>query len=203
MPIVWTMPFPSPPWRLRGRLWVSSFAVGRGTPQRPAGVYAAAFADYQPGGVLAYRELLVARLVRDGAVPRVRITDIWVDSAVSRDGGWALWAIPKELADLQVRGRTAGVALHAVGEAAIAGSSVATARATGVRLPVVPRVPVRLSTVQERADGTAVRAGVAGRARISPCRIRWEFAAGGPLSWLRGRRPVAFWQVDDFAITFG
>src|SRR5690242_19335923 len=91
------MPFPSPPWQLRAEMWLSVFAV------RGSGLYGAALADYRPGGVLAYHELLVARLVRDGRHPRVRITDIWVDSEESRDGGRSLWAIPKELADLPLQ----------------------------------------------------------------------------------------------------
>src|SRR5688500_19005620 len=103
------MPFPSPPWNLRGTMWLSVFPVrSSGTPRRPAGLYGAAFVDYAEGGVLAYQELLVARLVRDGAVPRVHICDIWVDSAPSRDGGRALWAIPKELADLHRSDRSPG-----------------------------------------------------------------------------------------------
>jgi len=97
------MPFPSPPWSLTAQMWLSVFAVrDSGRPDRPAGVYGAAFVDYQEDGVLAYHELLVARL-HDAARRRVRITDIWVDSVVSRDGGRALWAIPKQLADLPLR----------------------------------------------------------------------------------------------------
>ena len=38
---------------------------------------------------------------------QVRITDIWVDSATSLEGGRSLWAIPKELAKLDVDSRTA------------------------------------------------------------------------------------------------
>ena len=75
-------------------MWLSLFAVPRGTPHRPAGLYGAAFVDYREDGVLSYQELLVARAVRDGAVPRVSITDIWVNSPTSRDGGRSLWAMP-------------------------------------------------------------------------------------------------------------
>ena len=46
-------------------MWLSLFAVrSSGTTDRPPGVYGAAFVDYHASGVMAYRELLVARLVR-------------------------------------------------------------------------------------------------------------------------------------------
>ena len=56
--------------------------------------------ELRAGQRLTYHELLVARLVRAGRSAHVRITDIWVDSPASRDGGRSLWAIPKHLADL-------------------------------------------------------------------------------------------------------
>jgi hypothetical protein len=88
------MPFPSPPWDLHAEMWLSLFAVrDSGREDRPAGLYGAAFVDYGEGGVLSYHELLVARLLGDGRVPRVRVTDIWVDSPESRAGGRALWAL--------------------------------------------------------------------------------------------------------------
>src|SRR4051812_42341112 len=103
------MPFPSPPWTLRADAWVSVFLLPSGSwPDRPAGAYGAAFVDYREGGVLRYHELLVARLVLDGRMPRVRVTDIWVDSPESMAGGRALWGIPKELADLPLDERRAG-----------------------------------------------------------------------------------------------
>ena len=67
-----------------------------------------------PGSDLTYSELLVARRARStsdgaGSIPRLsgplraslEITDIWVDSPASRNGGRELWAIPKELCDLE------------------------------------------------------------------------------------------------------
>ncbi len=94
--------YPAAPWRLHGSMWVTLFWLphaGVGADDvRPAGLYGAAWVDYVEPSPLSYRELLVARPVRDGVVPRVRITDIWVDSPASRDGGRALWAIPKGLA---------------------------------------------------------------------------------------------------------
>jgi Acetoacetate decarboxylase (ADC) len=198
------VPFPSPPWQLRGDMWLSVFPVrSTGTTDRPAGLYAAAFVDYGAGSVLAYRELLVARLVRDRARLRVTVTDIWVDSETSRAGGRSLWAIPKELADLRVRQRRVGAAARAICTADLAGRPVAAARGTGLALPAVPRAPFRLSTCQPREDGTTAVAGVSGSARITPCLVRWTFAADGPLAWLHGRQPVLSARLTDFRITFG
>lgn len=184
-------------------MWLSLFSVrSSGTSDRPSGLYGAAFVDYREGGVLSYRELLVARLVRDGAMPRVSITDIWVDSRASRDGGRALWAIPKDLADLHMEGRRLGPTVTASCDVSIAGSPVAAARATGMALPSL-RTPFVFTTAQGREDGTSVVTRVAGSARSLPCRVRWDFGADGPLDWLRGRRPVMSFRAADFRLSFG
>lgn len=196
------MPFPSPPWNLRGHLWLSLFAVRSGTPSRPAGLYGAAFVDYAESGVLSYQELLVSRLVLDRPVPRIHISDIWVDSPASRDGGRSLWAIPKELADLHVRARAVGPASRVSCDAAINGSAVAAARFTAPRLPSV-RTPFAFTVVQEREDGTPVRTAVSGTSRNLPVLGRWDFGADGPLAWLHGRSPFASFRLGDFRMTFG
>ena len=196
------MPFPSPPWRLQGQLWLSLFAVRRGTPYRPAGLYGVAFVDYQTGGVLSYQELLVARLVRDGAVPRAHVTDIWVNSEPSRDGGRSLWAMPKELADLQVADRRAGGVARSTCSAATHGRPIAGATFTAAPFAAV-RAPLALTTLQHRADGSPVVAAVGGSARTLPCLGSWRFAADGPLAWLQDRRPLLSLRLTDFRITFG
>ena len=89
--------YPPEPWVLCGQMHVSVWLPPRGSrPSHPvpsgirrllvAGrtVVGTAWVDYQPGGVLAYRELLAAMLVRDGVRPRATITGIWVDSVPSR-----------------------------------------------------------------------------------------------------------------------
>lgn len=183
-------------------MWLSLFPVRSGTPSRPAGLYGAAFVEYGEGSVLCYRELLVARLVRDGGVPRVHITDIWVDSVPSRDGGRSLWAIPKELADLHVSSRHAGPAVRVAWDANINASAIAAARFTGSRLSLL-RTPFRFTVLQEREDGTAVRTAVSGTARNLPALGRWDFGADGPLAWLHGRTPVGSFHLGDFRMTFG
>lgn len=196
------MPFPSPPWSLRGDMWLSLFPVRTGTAARPAGLYGVAFVDYAPGGTLSYRELLVARLVRDGLVPRIRITDIWVDSEASRDGGRSLWAIPKELADLHVTSRPVGPATRTSCDANLNGSAIAAARFTGARVPSL-RTPFAFTVSQEVAGRPALVTGVAGTSRNLPVTSRWDFGADGPLAWLHGRNPVGSFVLGDFRLTFG
>ncbi len=180
------MDFPPSPWLLRGDLLLSLWRVGRG-------VVGTAFVDYQPGGVLTYRELLAARPVLAGPVPTVRITEIWVDSEASCDGGRALWAIPKELADFTAEADA--------WTAVVDGRQIASARfQRGRSLPF--RTPVRLQTSQPRGPDTVV-APVRGTARVHRAGATWTFDADGPLKSLAGRRPFASVVLADFRLTFG
>lgn len=183
-------------------MWLSLFPVRSGTPERPAGLYGAAFVDYGEGSVLTYRELLVARLVRDGAVPRVHVTDIWVDSEPSRAAGRTLWALPKDLAELHVTERATGPTLRTSGDANINGAPVAAARFTGARVPSL-RTPVRFTLGQRRDDDTSVVTTVSGTSCNLPVRGRWDFGSDGPLAWLHGRRPVASFRLGGFRLVFG
>lgn len=196
------MPFPSPPWSLQGHMWLTVFPVTSGAPERPAGLYGVAFVDYTEGGVLSYRELLVARLLLDRAVPRVRITDIWVDSEASRDGGRSLWAIPKDLAELHVVERAAGPTGRVSCDANINGSPIAAARFTTARVPSL-RTPFGFSVSQVREDGRPVVTPVSGTSRNLPVHGRWDFGADGPLAWLRGHRQLGSFRLGDFRLTFG
>ena len=186
-------------------MWLSLFPVRGGTTGRQPGLYGAAFVDYREGGVLTYRELLVARLMREGVAPRVRITDIWVDSETSRDGGRSLWSIPKDLADLHLDEQPVGPAVRTSCDANIGGSAVAAARFTAVRLPSL-RTPVGLTVSQEPLDGRGtapVLTAVSGSSRNAPVLGRWDFGADGPLAWLHGHQPVASFRLADFRLSFG
>ena len=196
------MPFPSPPWQLAGDLWLSVFAVRGGTADRPAGLYGAAFVDYADEGVLSYRELLVARLVRDGFVPRVTVTDIWVDSVASRDGGRTLWAIPKELADLHVDERRAGPAARTAWDAHVEGRPVAAATFTSAP-GAFARAPYAFTVDQTRDTGERVVTAVSGSARPVLAHAGWRFGSDGPLAWLQGHRPLVTLQMNAFRLTFG
>ena len=182
-------------------MWLSLFAVRTGTPERPPGLYGAAFVDYVEGSTLTYRELLLARLVRDGAVPRVHVTDIWVDSAPSRDAGRSLWALPKDLAELHVLGRDVGPAKRTACDANINGSPIAAARFTAARVPSL-RTPFAFTISQDR-DASRVVTPVSGTSCNLPVHGRWDFGADGPLAWLHGRRPVATFVLGDFRMSFG
>ena len=96
------MTYPPAPWNMHGQLWLSLFRVREGDhSEREPGVYGAALVSYEQPSPLTYSELLVARQVKAAGGRRVNITDIWVDSADSRDGGRDLWAIPKGLCDFR------------------------------------------------------------------------------------------------------
>ncbi len=197
------MPFPSPPWQLRAQAWLSLFAVRDGGPDRRAGLYSAAFVDYGAGSPLTYHELLVARLQRAGRSPRVRITDIWVDSPASRDGGRALWAIPKQLADLPLQDRSLGPAARTTFSGVAAGRHLATAAFTAMPRAALVRVPFAASTSQQREDGTTVVTPMGGSARPVLCRGAWTFDPDGPLAFLHGRRPVVSLRLRDVRLRFG
>jgi hypothetical protein len=221
------VPFPSPPWSLRAHAWVSVFAFTKAPrpvrPDHPEGVYAAAFVDYRDGGVLQYHELLVARLLRDGAVPRIRITDIWVDSSESLAGGRSLWGIPKQLADLPLEERPDGLVarssfratsragLDRLDQPANPGNdpdhleAPEIARGVFRSLPgaALVRMPFRGSTSQVREDGTTVVASLSGNTRVVPCLGRWTFDADGPLRFLSGRRPLLSAHLLDVGLRFG
>jgi len=199
------VPFPSPPWQLRGDLWLSLFRVPTGATDAVAGGwYGVAFVDYRDGSVLTYRELVVARAVRGGVVPRLTITAIWVDSEPSRDGGRALWAIPKELAELQVVLGRAGPVAHTTWSADIGRAPVAAARFISCPPPPLLRTPYSLTVLQHRPEsGEPVLARASGSAKALPCLARWDFAVDGPLAWLRGRTPVGSLRLSDFRMTFG
>jgi acetoacetate decarboxylase len=200
--------YPGPPWRLVGQLWLTLFRL----PERydelhPAGLYGAAFVDYQPGSVLTYSELLVARPVpvpgRRG--PGLSITDIWVDSPTSMTGGRALWAIPKGLCDLDLDATRRGPRSTTSWAAASAQGPIARARFTDVSRAMV-RTPFRATSWQPGlpdTDGEDRAAVVRGTAKVLPCRGRWDLAPDGPLAWLRPARPLASFRMADFRLSFG
>lgn len=196
------MPFPSPPWQMRAQMWLSLFAVtGTGRADRPSGLYGAAVVDYRTGSPLTYHELLVARLHREGPLPRVRITDIWVDSEQSLAGGRALWAIPKQLADLPlevVDGPVERMTAHGYA----GGEPIASARFRSLPRAALLRVPFAASVSQPR-DAAPVTTPMRGSARTLPCWGSWDFGATGPLGFLHGRRPLASFRLTDVALTFG
>ncbi len=201
------MTYPPAPWNMHGQLWLSLFRVRKGDhPEREPGVYGAALVAYEQPSPLTYSELLVARPVKAAGGRRVNITDIWVDSVDSRDGGRSLWAIPKGLCDFERHGTGDRVQRTSWGTT-LEGVPIASARFTDISRNA-PRTPFKGSTWQERpADepGTdrEVVAALKGSAKALPCRGSWEFNESGPLAWLAGKRPLASFRMCDFQLSFG
>jgi acetoacetate decarboxylase len=197
------MPFPSPPWQLSAQMWLSVFRVGdTGRDDRPAGTYGAAFVSYEEPGPLTYRELVLARLL-DTRKRRLRITDIWVDSVESRDGGRALWAIPKHLADLDLEQTRVGPSTHTAFAARVDGVEIAAGQFAASPGAALVRVPFAVTTSQVRDDAHEVRTPIRGSARTLPAWATWDLAPGGPLGFLHGRRPVISFSLSDVRLTFG
>jgi len=199
------MPFPSPPWNLRAQMWVSLFAVTKPVRlDRPGGLYAAAFVTYGEGSPLLYNELLVARWQGLATGPVLRITDIWVDDEESRHGGRSLWAIPKELAGLQVAStQQSKLVEHTQAVATTPAGRIASAGFHATPSLAVLRTPLLAQTRQPREDGTRAVAGLRGSAKTLPCMGLWDFAELGPLAWLRPARQLGSFRLKDVRLTFG
>ena len=107
------MPYPTPPWTLRGHalLGLHLVDVDRVRPLVPpelnivsvlpgktlGGVY---FSRYEAGSVLQYSELIVApAVVSYGGRVGSWVTHIYVDSEDSVAGGQEIWGLPKEMAE--------------------------------------------------------------------------------------------------------
>ena len=203
------MPFPSPPWQMNAQMWLSVFRVrDSGRADRPDGTYGVAFVSYEEGSPLTYLELLVARLL-DARARQVRITDIWVDSPESLAGGRSLWAIPKDLAELDIDDRRLGPTAHTELAGHVAGREVASGAFASLPGAALLRAPFRATTSQVRAgpgagaSGAEVLTPMAGSARTLPALGSWEFTADGPLGFLHGRAPLASFRLSDVRLRFG
>lgn len=197
--------FPPEPWDLRGQLHASAFLVpladvpvdvpGGCVPIRFGryGIVGIAWVDYEPGGVLHYRELMATLLVRRGLRAMPTITHIWVDSPASRDGGRALWGIPKELATFRFEGDSLE-ARDDVGR--IARGSVSR------RFALPGRWPGGFQVVQW-LDGKPKLSPVRSRSAVELSRATFEADPEGPLAFLARRRPLASFSLRDFRMTFG
>jgi len=211
------MIYPPEPWHLRGQMYVSVWSLPRAAlPPLPdplpaevrpltvagRGFVGTAWVDYGPDGVLEYRELLSAVLVRRGGRPLVTIVDIWVDSPASRDGGRELWGIPKELATLDIHpAADARSTTDPRPTTDARASGIAEARlSSGPRLP--GRWPTRFSVIQElggRTRTTPVRS----RAALQLGKAAWQVVGDGPLAYLAGREPFLTIALRDFDLQFG
>jgi len=212
--------YPPQPWDLVGRGWITTWALDRAAlPELPAGVRpvgrrgravaATMFVDYGASGLLAYGELLAGVLVRRGARVGLAITDIWVDSPASREGGRALWGVPKELADF---GDLSTEPVDGELVASTAGADLARASFTPARLPGVPLpLPVTAFIAQTVPVGPSDAPGAetvwtpvrAGARSVRLARGRWSSPATSPLGWMTGARPLVSVVADGFEMRFG
>ena len=194
--------YPPEPWDLHGHAHVGMWLLPRDrtpAPHSPAtkvvtifgrAIVCAAFFVYEEPSPLTYNEIMSTVLVREGWRIRVSITHIWVDSEASRDGGRALWAIPKDLADFDVVPHTS-YAAQGIG-------SLAVKRVR--RLPWA--LPIRFKIAQDR-EGSLLVSSVKGHIRYGNTTGRWSFAADGPIGFLAGRKPLLTLASKPFHLIFG
>jgi hypothetical protein len=156
-------------------------------------VVGAAWVHYEPGGVLSYSELMATVLVRRGWRIMPTITHIWVDSEESRDGGRALWAIPKDLAEFMM----------VAGNFEARDEKGLIARGSERHVVWLPgRWPLRFDIAQIQ-DGATLVSPVQARAKIALARVRVNPNPDGPLAFLAGRLPLFSLTVGDFRMWFG
>ncbi|HVV23361.1 MAG TPA: acetoacetate decarboxylase family protein, partial [Pseudonocardiaceae bacterium] len=153
-------------------------------------------------GVLAYRELLAAVLVRRGRRLGVSITHIWVDSEPSRAGARAMWSIPKEIAKFRFTGGSVFDGSVFDGSAATAEGRIADAT-FAARGPITVRPPFPLrGTTFQALDGRGVQTPIIARGGVRLARATWTVDPEGPLAWLRGT-PLVSVAARDFRMRFG
>ncbi|GHF56424.1 acetoacetate decarboxylase family protein [Streptomyces thermodiastaticus] len=214
-------PCPPEPWHLCGDMHAALWLLpGSALPPwtvpegvRPVSVggrraLVTFWVDYRAGGDLAYRELLIALVVRRGRTVAATSVQAWVDDERSMAGGRRLWAIPKELADLRFETPAGSghrrTALYArmTSRRADRREPAATALCQELlRLPL--RLPLRAHLLQRRDDGTTCRVPLRVVGRPSLTRVRCRVDPHGPLGYLSGRTPVAAVSLRDFRFTVG
>lgn len=197
-----TTAYPAEPWDLHGHAYVGIWLLPAGSAPPPASaatrsvrllgrtIVSAAFFRYDDPSPLTYDEIMSTVLVRRGWRARVSITHIWVDSEASRDGGRALWAIPKDLAEFERESHRSYTALG------IGSLGVQRVR----RLPFTAPLGFRLA--QDRG-GDLVVSPVRGRVRLGLARGSWSFDPSGPLAFLAHRQPVLTLTMRPFHLSFG
>ncbi|MFF6952127.1 acetoacetate decarboxylase family protein [Streptomyces iakyrus] len=200
------MPFPPSPWHLTGDMVVSLWRVPAGDLPpwplpgvvRPWVVRRRAtlltfWVDYRPGGVLAYREFLIALAVRHGRRIAGSTVAAWVDDERSLAGGRALWGIPKELGEIMLSADGRG------SRGVLTADGVPPVRVTYrdvLRLPF--RLPGRAHLIQQLPDGTecSVPMRISGRPAFGRSRV--TTGCGTPLSVLARHKPLLSFAVHDF-----
>ena len=200
--------YPPEPWNLCGQAYVSVWrvpverlpgAVPDGAQPLTVGGHAfvgTAWVDYEPTGMLPYRELLAAVLVRDGVRPIVTITEIWVDSPASLAGGRELWGIPKELAQFEMTHEPSFTGRADDEHGVIATASVQRRGGLPIRLPA-------WFTVAQTVEGRGRHTPVHATGHPHTASASWKINPDGRLGYLDGLTPAMSFALRDFRLRFG
>lgn len=200
-----TTSYPASPWRLSAHAYVGTSLVPVDRlPELPPGcraitvrgkaIVGVPYFVYEQPSPLVYNEIMATVLVRRSWRPYVHITQIWVDSPASRDGGRALWAIPKDLADFDV-------VPHSSYDSSYEGAVIGSLQVERSRSLPIP-LPIGFTIIQER-DGAILETKVRGRGRLGRAKVRWAFNPDGPLGFLSGHEPFLTLSLKKLRIVFG
>lgn len=201
--------YPAPPWQLQGELYAllwrvpaRSFPASGLSEFHPLTLFeqtlvGTAWAHYEPGGVLAYNEVLAACRVRGPDGTATHIPLIWVDDPSSIAGARALWGVPKRLATFSITSTRAAFEAAAVAD----GQAIASIRfQPRLQLPGRWRLQTRLA--HSSPDGMKItRARLS--ARVTFGSTEWQFASEGPLAFLAFRTPLASVRFSEMTLAFG
>jgi hypothetical protein len=132
-------------------------------------------------------------IVRKGLTIMPTITHIWVDSVASRNGGRALWGIPKQLADFTFAGDDFAARDD---EGPLAAASIRPFLNLPGRWPSAFRVAQWLG-------GKAKFSPVHSKAGVSLSHGTFDADPTGPLAFLAGRKPLFSLSQRDFRMSFG
>jgi hypothetical protein len=159
------------------------------------------FVDYPAGGVLSYREMLVAAIMPKLTYPsRSSIRRIWVDSPASMAGGRELWDIPKRLADFEF-----DYGSRFNGTISVEGRELASYR-FAPKLKIPGRWAFHINTVQESLlenDLKVRRTRSLFRARMQTGTGELTVPEDSELAFLRHGEPVMHAALRDCRATFG
>lgn len=211
--------YPPAPWHLRGTAYISLWqaeevrlpggCLPRGIePVRILGrvLVGTAVAVYEPGGMLAYNEVLMAVAVHRGIRPALTVPHIWVDHPASIAGARAMWSIPKQEATFQIRGGGTSERPFEAQAVTPEGQLIADLRFQR-SAPLPGRWPVYMTLVQGSGMGTGrpeVQVTEASAwARCALGASTWRFGQQSPLYFLQDRAPFLSLQLGGLSLGIG
>lgn len=215
------VPYPQAPWNLHGHALLSAWRVPvADLPKQAPGdarvvtlgrhaICTTVWTAYEPGGTLAYNELLFATAVRHAGLlaPACTVGPIWVDDEAAAEGGRKLWGIPKRIGHFEPLRALSALSAPAEPAALTQASLVAEGRPAasvqfrpGLRIAVPLRFAVW--TVQDGPAGLIrTRCTLRGTLRFGTA--KWRMAEDGPLGFLARRQPVASAWLEGMSVSFG